>query len=542
MPPNEAERLRALARYGLAGTSPEERFDRIARLAAHLIRVPVALVTLVDADTQWYKAAVGVPAGRTPRAIAFCAHTILDDDVLVVEDAATDPRFKDNPDVVSGIGIRFYAGAPIRTRDGYRLGSVCVIDAQPRTITPEECGVLKDLAAVAAEEVEHTLVLQRVEDRAEQERRDADAFIQGLLEASSDCVKTLGLDGTLLTMNRNGCALLEIDDFDEVQGQPWHSLWPEAARPQVEAALATARRGEEGAFFAFCPTTKGTPKWWDVRVIAVPGASGLPTRLVSFSRDVTEREAMLGQLRQNNDVLEARIDERTAALEQRNRDLQEFAYAAGHDLREPLRKIEGFAELLRQEEDARLSPTGQHYLGRIGDAVARMGRLLEDLLALAHLSTQEVVLAEVPLADALEDVLSDLQVRLNETQGRVEVATPLPAVEASRAQLHRLLLNLIGNALKYHRPDVAPVVRVSAQRMGARVQVRVEDNGIGFEGKFAQEIFAPFHRLHGRGTFEGTGVGLTIVRRIAERHGGTVEAEGRPGEGATFTVTLPAAP
>lgn len=540
VPADEQARLRTLAYYGLAGTPPEERFDRLARLAALVLRTPVALVTFVDADTQWYKAAHGVAPGSTPREIAFCAHTIVDDGVLVVADATADPRFCDNPDVTNGLGIRFYAGAPIKTREGHRLGTVCVIDQTPRTLSSDEVVVLEELASLAADEVERTVHLRARADQAEKDRLDAAALIESLIESSSDCVKMLDLDGSVLAMNAHGCELLEIDDFEEVKGIHWPSLWAGQERELAEAALSAARRSEEGSFTGFQVTTKGTPKWWEVRLIPVKSDSGRPSRLLCLSRDVTEREALLVQLQQVNAELESRVAARTAQLEARNRELEEFANATGHDLQEPLRKIRGFADLLMQAESAVLSDEGKRALAKVVDAAARMSRLLADLLALSRLTSNSESFSEVDLSVTLSEVISDLHVRLEETGGRVQVLSALPVIQADRSQMHRMLLNLVGNALKYHRKDVPPRVQVYSSDEGGHFTLVVEDNGIGFDEKYTERIFAPFQRLHGKDAFDGTGMGLAIVRKIAERHGGTVHASSRPGEGSRFTVTVPA--
>jgi PAS domain S-box-containing protein len=541
VPADEQARLRALAYYGLAGSPPEERFDRLARLAALVLRAPVALVTFVDADTQWYKAAHGVAPGSTPREIAFCAHAILDDQVLVVADASADPRFADNPDVTGGLGIRFYAGAPIKTREGHRLGTVCVIDQTPRVLSSGEVVVLEELASLAADEVERTLHLREHAEQTTKDRLDADALIESLIESSSDCVKMLDFDGVILAINAHGCELLDIEHFDQVRGVPWLTFWEGEARTLAEAALSAARRSEEGSFTGFQQTAKGTPRWWEVRVIPVSTSIGRPTRLLCLSRDVTEREALLAQLRQANSELESRVAARTNQLEARNRELEEFANAAGHDLQEPLRKIRGFTDLVAQQEAAVLSDEGKRALAKVLDASERMSRLLSDLLALSRLTSSVEPFSEVDLSVTLSEVISDLHVRLDETAGRVQVLSSLPVIRADQSQMHRLLLNLVGNALKYHRSGVPPVVQVRASEQNGHITIVVEDNGIGFDEKYAERIFAPFQRLHAKDAFEGTGMGLAIVRKIVERHGGTVRATSRPGAGSSFTVVMPRA-
>ncbi len=259
-------------------------------------------------------------------------------------------------------------------------------------------------------------------------------------------------------------------------------------------------------------------------------------------RQAREAEAALRDL---NQALEERVEARTVELARtnhelavRNRELQDFAYVASHDLQEPLRKVQSFADLLVANHAPTLGEEGQHFVERIQAATERMSRLIKDLLAFSRVATEQRPTLRVDLNETLAAVQVDLEMRLGETGGRLE-AKSLPTVVADPLQMHQLLLNLIGNALKFHRPGVPPVVRVRTEHARGTFRLVVEDNGIGFEARHAERIFTPFQRLHARHAYDGTGIGLSIVRRIAERHGGAVEAESTPGEGSRFTVSLP---
>jgi GAF domain-containing protein len=163
LPPNEAERLAALVRYGILDTDFEESFDRLTRLAANLFSTPIALVSLVDGHRQWFKSAHGLATRETPRDCSICSHVILGNDMMVVPNASEDPRFASNPLVTSAPSIRFYAGAPLVTHDGYALGTMCVIDRIPHSALSErEKQILKDLAAIAMDEIEYRYLLRRV--------------------------------------------------------------------------------------------------------------------------------------------------------------------------------------------------------------------------------------------------------------------------------------------------------------------------------------------------------------------------------------------
>ena len=268
----------------------------------------------------------------------------------------------------------------------------------------------------------------------------------------------------------------------------------------------------------------------------------------TLERLVQERTA---ELMTANAALRAEVDERRRAeegeaaaareLRRSNAELEQFAYVASHDLQEPLRKIQAFGDLLAAKHAASLPAEGQGYVKKMQASAGRMSRLIDDLLSFSRVTTHARPFARVDLGATVQEVVDDLELRTEKTGGRVEVG-PLPEVEADPVQMRQLFQNLIGNALKFHRPDVPPVVTVSAEPDGDGWAVTVADNGIGFDDKYAGRIFQVFQRLHGRDEYDGTGVGLAICRKIVDRHGGAITARGRPGEGATFVVALPARP
>ena len=225
-------------------------------------------------------------------------------------------------------------------------------------------------------------------------------------------------------------------------------------------------------------------------------------------------------------------------LEQSNRELEDFAYVASHDLQEPLRKIQAFGDLLRSKYAQGLPDQGRDYIERMQSAAKRMQILINDLLSFSRVTTKAQPFVRVDLGQIASEVVKDLEVRTHDSGGHIEVG-PMPVIDADPLQMRQLLQNLAGNALKFHRPGVPPRVDISGELAGGRCRITVADNGIGFEEKYAERIFTVFERLHARSDYEGTGIGLAICRKIAERHGGEIRAHGRPGEGATFVVTLP---
>lgn len=236
-------------------------------------------------------------------------------------------------------------------------------------------------------------------------------------------------------------------------------------------------------------------------------------------------------------------------LETSNRELQEFASVASHDLQEPLRKIQAFGDRLKSKCGPALDESGRDYLDRMQNAAQRMQTLINDLLTFSRVTTQTQPFVPVSIAGVVRDVLSDLEIRLEQTNAQVTIGK-LMTIEADALQLRQLLQNLIGNALKFTRPGVRPQLTIEADRLFAPdehsagqvreiCQLSISDNGIGFDEKYLDRIFNVFQRLHGRQEYEGTGVGLAVCRRIAERHGGSITAHSRPGEGSTFIVSLP---
>lgn len=234
-----------------------------------------------------------------------------------------------------------------------------------------------------------------------------------------------------------------------------------------------------------------------------------------------------------------------------NTELQEFAYIASHDLQEPLRKITAFGDRLKTKYVKVLDEQGLDYLGRMQNAARRMQNLINGLLMFSRVTTKAQPFVSVDLSAVTKEVLSDLEVRIQETGGKVDVKD-LPSVEADPIQMRQLFQNLIGNALKFAKTDHPPVVNIS----GAYVdndkessgsgsenrklyQITIEDNGIGFDEKYIDRIFGMFQRLHGRGEYEGTGIGLAVCKKIVERHKGSIVVKSAPDKGTKFIFTLP---
>jgi signal transduction histidine kinase len=238
-------------------------------------------------------------------------------------------------------------------------------------------------------------------------------------------------------------------------------------------------------------------------------------------------------------TIEHRLAVQRHELERSNAALDEFASVASHELQEPLRKILAFGEMLRNSSAAVLPADGGHALERMLDAAARMRSLVHDVLSFAQVTARMRPFVATDLTRVARQVVTDLDSRIAELAATVEVET-LPIVEADPLQMHRLMQNLIGNSLKYRKPDARPIVQVRSTMTDRGVAIiTVTDNGIGFKQEYADKIFQMFERLHGRLQYEGSGIGLAICRKIVECHGGTIAATSSPGQGSTFSITLP---
>jgi PAS domain S-box-containing protein len=257
-----------------------------------------------------------------------------------------------------------------------------------------------------------------------------------------------------------------------------------------------------------------------------------PAGVVYVALDITERKKAQEALLQKTIEL-ARSNAETEQL-------QLFAYVASHDLREPLQKIVGFGDLLKLNCAKALGEKGADYLERMQNATIRMSELIEDILKFSRVTTQEERFEAVDLTSLAHEVLSDLEVRVLESKAVIDVGA-MPIINADRAQMRQLFQNLIGNAIKFHKKDEPPRVWIMSRSLeGGLLEISVKDNGVGFEEKYLEKIFKPFERLHSRAEYPGSGIGLAICQKIARGHGGDITAKSSPGNGAVFTVVLPA--
>lgn len=273
-------------------------------------------------------------------------------------------------------------------------------------------------------------------------------------------------------------------------------------------------------------TTRGRLKWVWEQGVGIFTAQGEVEAVEGFITDISERKSV-----------EQALERKARELAASNAELEQFAYAASHDLQEPLRMISGYAQLLARRYHDKLDKDAEEFIHFITDGVERMQRLIHDLLAYSRAGRSPQSSQSVELSECVRDSLANLRKTVEENQARVEIDS-LPRLTGQRSQFVQLFQNLIGNAVKYHG-DQPPTVRVTAERREQDWLFGVRDNGIGIDPQYQQQVFELFHRLHGRKEYSGTGIGLAICKKIVESHGGTIWVDSQPGQGATFWFTLP---
>ena len=348
--------------------------------------------------------------------------------------------------------------------------------------------------------------------------------------------------GRITYVNDKFCAISKYTR-DELIGQD-HRLINSGHHPKefIRDLWTTIARGQVWKGEIRNRAKDGSSYWVDTTIVPFLKPDGKPHQYVAIRADVTARKRVEEEIRRLNHELEARVTDRTAQLEAANKELEAFSYSVSHDLRAPLRHIDGFVGLLVKSDGQTVSERGRGYLHTISDSARQMGQLIDDLLVFARMGRAEMRIGRVDLTHLLAEVLHSLRPEF-QTRNIEWHTEPLPVVLGDRAMLRQVLVNLLANAIKYTRPREPAVIGIGCrrERPGESV-VFVRDNGVGFDMKYADKLFGVFQRLHRAEEFEGTGIGLANVRRIIIRHGGRVWAESQPGAGATFYFSLPEPP
>ncbi len=539
LPPDEAERLKALRRYEILDTAPETEFDDITLLASHICGTPISLITLLDENRQWFKSKVGLSVSETAREVAFCAHAILETGVLVVDDAEADQRFASNPLVTGNTKIRFYAGSPLITSDGHALGTLCVIDQVPRELSEAQKTALQALGrqVVAQLELRHSLnELRKTAIQlyaAKKELTEKTAFLEAQVDSSLDGILVVDPQGKRILQNQRLVALLKIpphvtDDTEHQKQIRWVADLTNDPERFVEKVAYLYAHPDE--------VSRDEVELKDGTVLdrssaPVIGKDGKLYGRTWTYHDITESKRLEGQLVQS----------------QKMESVGQLAGGIAHEFNSILTAIIGQSELLLGELPI-WSPLAKN-VTEINKAAARAAMLTRQLLAYGRKQFLQ------PEALDLNRVITSTEGMFRPLMGGdvTTVLVPafdLQAVKADLGQLEQVIMNMAINS-RHAMPkggtftletanvsfDQESRDRAPELKPGDYVMLAITDTGVGMSTEVRERVFEPFFTTKGVG--QGTGLGLSTCYGIIKQSGGHISVQSELERGTTFKIYLP---
>jgi PAS domain S-box-containing protein len=523
----EIDRLAELQRLQLLDSLPEPSFDAITQLAATIREAPIALVSLVDTDRQWFKSRIGLGATETPREDAFCAHAIqTPGELMVVEDALRDARFQQNPLVLGDPYIRFYAGAPIVTPQGHAMGTVCVIDRRPRQLSEMQLNTLRSLSVLVSHLLTSGSEQRQEAARAARAHAQRARMLESLINSGGDMKSFVDQDYTYQVVNPTYLSYWNHQP-DDILGKRVPDLVGEGRfnnvlKPLLDRAIA----GEVVEYQVEFDFPGQGKHMVDVIYSPAYGVDNECIGAVVRVRDIHELKLREDRLRETAEMLERK------SIEQ-----ERFIHIVAHDLRETINSINNFSGLLASDESITWPGQSRRYLDHVRAGGQRMETMLGDLLEFMHLDHAALQPKLVDLHQLVHQVQDDLAFALERSSGKILVDT-LPRVWGDTTLLRVVLQNLVSNALKFVRTGVPPEIHITHHTDHAAHYLKVHDNdigiGIGVAPDKLDTVFAMFRRLHTKKQYVGTGLGLSICRRIAELHGAASASRPHPARAAAL--------
>jgi PAS domain S-box-containing protein len=376
--------------------------------------------------------------------------------------------------------------------------------------------------------------------RAEEALQESETRLHLLIEGVKDyAIYLLDTNGHVMNWNA-GAERLKGYRGDEIVGQHFSRFFtPEEQqdnKPQRLLAAAESQRRTEDEGWRV--RKDGSRFWANAIINVLRKEDGSLYGFAKVTRDLTERKKAEDHIRKLNAELELRVRNRTAQLEAANKELEAFSYSVSHDLRAPLRAIDGFSRMILEDYTGKLDDEGKRYLNIIRSNTQKMGQLIDDLLLFSRLGRQGIRVSEMDMGKLAKAVSDELKLIIPERKIHFTIK-PLSPIHGDQAMIRQVFANLLSNAIKFTRPRDTAFIEISGSGEGNENVYSVKDNGVGFDMQYVGKLFGVFQRLHSAEEFEGMGVGLAIVQRIIHRHGGRVWAEGKVDEGATFYFTLP---
>ncbi len=515
VPHNEQDRLKALLKLQILDTEPDATFDAITSLAATLFQVPIALVSLIDEQRQWFKSKQGLEVCQTDRKLAFCAHAILQPDIFIVEDAAKDERFADNPLVCTIPNIRFYAGCPLINEQGYALGTLCVIDRVPRKMTEHDKTLLRKLALMVMERLnEHKQKLQ-TEHKLQ--------LLDLLLDSIPDALVACDSEGQLEQFNKvaRDWHGVDVRQCDSELWSHYYDLYEEDGRtvlPTERIPLLRAFHGETVVAQDICIKGKEQPpRWARCRGEQLKTRSGQVLGALVLMHDISEQKQ----------------------LEQMKTD---FISTVSHELRTPITAISGGLDLVINQVLGPVSDKALAMLKVASQNSKRLQLLVNDLLDMEKLSAgkMDFYLQPCDLAEECQQAVAQNQPYADKFGVALRVLnTESVQMQLDSHRLQQVLSNLLSNAIKYSKTGAEVVL--SYGLLDDKIRLQVEDKGEGIPLHFQEKIFQRFAQADGSDSKakSGTGLGLAISKAIIESMGGTIGFRSVPGQGTVFYCDFP---